>query len=210
MSDHPHFYYWLYLLPVVLVAYWIIYWRQGKITPKGVFAHFSLLGLTYFFGWVAGLYQLITYPVVLVIFGYFIKVLFRARLPEQLIAVSVLTLFLISGLYAHRQQARYGSYWELAKEQDDGSFSWLANAALEKRFTKEQLELYLNSSDPIVRSNARKVAVQMGTAETDEQQARRYYERLHELDPELATAYYNNIPYDNLAEWDWYIPYEAK
>lgn len=50
MSDNPHFYYWLYLLPVVLLAYWIISLRQGKVTPKGVFTHFSLLGLTYFFG----------------------------------------------------------------------------------------------------------------------------------------------------------------
>lgn len=35
MSDNPHFYYWLYLLPVVLLAYWIISLRQGKVTPKG-------------------------------------------------------------------------------------------------------------------------------------------------------------------------------
>lgn len=144
------------------------------------------------------------------IFGYFIRVLFRAKLPEQLIAVTVLTLFYISGLYAHRQQAQFGSYWELLKEHDDGSFSWLTNAAKDERFTKEQLERHLNSSDPRVRSNAQKIAVQMGTLETDEQQARNYYERLRELDPKLAEAYYFNIPDDRLAEWAWYTPEKTK
>ena len=203
MSDHPELYYWLYLLPIALVAFWWVCLREKKMTLVRLATHLVVAWLTYFVLWRMGFYQLLIFPLFLGVFGYFLKVIIRSKWPEKFVAGAVLLLFLASWKFAYDERARYGAYWELSREHHDGSFSWLNNAAKAQRFTKEQIQRYLNSEDPLIRHNAREIAVQMGAEEKRDAQeeVRKFYEVLHQVDQRLALRYLESVPWADFEDW---------
>ena len=203
MSDHPELYYWLYLLAPALIVFWFVCFREKKMTLLRFATHLAVAWVTYFVLWTMGFYQLLIFPLFLAIFCYFLSVVFSSRWPEKIVAGAMLLLFLASWKFAHDERARYGAYWELSREHHDGSLSWLSNAARAGRFNKEQIRRYLNSEDQLVRHNAREIAVSMGAEEKEDQQdeVRKFYEELAQLDQDLAIRYLEAVPWAFSEDW---------
>ena len=194
MSDHPELYYWIGLLPIALLAFWFIRYHQGKLSPKDALGHAVGAGVAYFVLWKMGMFRLLIYPLLLGVFGFFLFAIVRAKPVAKMVAGGVLALFFLTGVYAHHQRSSYGAYWELSKTQGEGSFSWLANAAKENRFTREQLLGYVKSDDPLIRKNAGEIAVLMGKEEKSLDEARQFGSTLNQIDPGLAGRYFENLP----------------
>ncbi len=200
MSDHPELYYWVYLLPVCLFAFWFIQYDNEKLKAKKVPIHVIAAILTYFLLWQMGLFRLLIYPLLAGVFVFFLAAIVRAKNSSKLVAAAILCSFVVTYFVAHFQRRERGAYWELSKEkyqrEVDHSFSWIANAAKENRFTREQLLHYMRSKQKSVRDNARSIARLTGLQETDTEDAKSFYESLQEIDPELAEDYFDNIPFD--------------
>ncbi len=196
MSDYPELYYWIYLLPVALLAFWLIRWQEGKLKPKDLPTHLVAAGAVYFSFWSMGLFRLLVHPLLFAVFAFFLWAVVRSKNTSKVVAATMLGLFLVTGLFARLQRDRYGAYWELSREQERGSFSWIENAAKEQRFTKKQLLGYLKSDDRTVIKNARKIAALTAKEESDLSEARAFCDSLKEIDLELAEDYFNNLPHE--------------
>lgn len=196
MSDHPELYYWIYLLPVALVAFWAIRFMGGKMKATDLLSHSILAYLTYSVLWKMGAFRLLIYPLLLLVFGFLGWTLIRSERASKIVAALTLGLFLVTAIYAHRERGKRGAYWELYKPQAGGSFSWIATAAKEKRFSKDQLLAYLKSDNEVVRGNATQIAILQGKEETQLEQAREFHQALQQIDPSAAEQFFTNLPFE--------------
>lgn len=194
-SDIPELYYWVYLLPLALVLYWFVYYREDKLSARPVVGSLLAAGVVKFAFGSMGLFKIGIFPILLAVFGYCFYVIARSETLEKGLALGLLSLFLLTSVWARVQQYRHGSYWELYRPQTEGSFTWINNAAKEDRFTKEQLLRHLKSDNPVVRGNIRKIVVFTGPEEKRRDEVQEFYESLKAIEPDIAESYLKGVPH---------------
>lgn len=190
----PPFHWWLYLIPVALLAYFIIQAREGNLKLLNIISTL-FLGLIAFVLSAAMLAVFIIPIVFLLILFTFLSKLRSEDKPSKVIALVVLLLFVGSGITAFSMARAQGPYWKLTRFQAGSpGTAYYRETAKNQVFSKTELLEHLRSEQPQVRQNAEGVILELANLEDDPEEAEAFYCSIKEINAAVANLYQEKAP----------------